>query len=75
MTTRQKQSFAIEAFQLQRKALHLSRWAYLNERGAFELQDAANFLRLAAARLEAVSVAVLQECPQYAPRLRVRRAA
>lgn len=66
VTTNQRQSYSIEAFRLQRRALQLSRWAYLNEQGAFEMRDAANALREAASLLEAVSLSVLRERPAYA---------
>lgn len=81
LTKNRRLILAIEAVQLQRKALHSSRWAHLNELGAFELNDAANWLREAADLLNEVSSSILRELPQYslrapeAPQSEGRRAA
>jgi hypothetical protein len=65
MTEDEMHERCIEAFRTYRKAMHKARWAYLNELGAFHMQDAANGFRRAAKLLESVSVALLQELPQY----------
>jgi hypothetical protein len=65
VTKEELQTLAIEAAQLQRRALKLSRWAYYNETGAFEMRDAAACLREAATCLDAVSEAVLRASGRY----------
>lgn len=73
MTKDQMQRLSIQAVEMQRRALHLCRWAYLNERGAFEFRDASALLRLSIERLDAVSDAVLLALPQYHGRFEARR--
>lgn len=63
----------IAAVKMIRSGLHSARYAELSERGAFEMRDAANQLRLAAERLDAVSDAVLLELPQYAGQFKARK--
>lgn len=53
------------AFRVYRRAMHLARWAYLNELGAFQIQEAANGFREASQLLQSVSVALLRELPRY----------
>lgn len=65
-------SLLIEAADLQRRALRISRGVLLNEVGAFEMNDAAAMLRDAAVRLERVSFSILKENPIY-ERLRPSR--
>lgn len=74
------QRLSIEAVEMQRRALKLCRWAYLNETGAFQFRDASALLRLSIERLDAVSDSVLLELPQYRGRwiartVRLRRVA
>lgn len=64
---------SIEAIVMQREALKLLRWAYLNETGALQMRDASELLRRAIQRLDAVSDAVLLELPQYRGRWEPRR--
>lgn len=59
------QGYCIEAVKLQRRALNASRWAYLNEQGAFQIREAANDLQRASALLGAVSLAVLRRTGRY----------
>ena len=62
---RHLQRCAIDAVTLQRRALHLSRWAPLDETGAFQIQDAATMLRQASALLEELSVDLLIASGRY----------
>lgn len=65
MTREEMQSRSIDAFRAYRKGMKLARWAKLNELGAFEMNDAANLFRHAAELLNSVSLALLQELPEY----------
>ena len=62
---RELQKLCIEAFTLQKRAMHLTRWSYLNENGAFQLRDAANALRQATTALENVSLRLLRAHSRY----------
>ena len=66
MTTAEKQVAAIQAVKLQREALRLSRHAYLDEMGAFELVDAAVKLEQATFLLRLLAAAVRRELLEQA---------
>lgn len=72
MTRHQQQLLSIQAVEMQRRALHLCRWAYLNENGAFQFRDASALLSLSIQRLDAVSDSVLLALPQYRGRFVAR---
>lgn len=61
VTQTEKQAMAIQAVKLQREALRLSRYAYLDEMGACEFVDAAAKLEQAAFQLRFVALAVRRE--------------
>lgn len=59
VTKQDMQRRCIDAFVAYRKAMKLARWAYLNEQGAYQLQEAANGFLEASRHLHAVSAALL----------------
>lgn len=61
VTTAEKQIAAIQAIKLQRAALHLVRFAYLDDEGAADLCDAAAKLDSATWLIRLVAAAVRRE--------------